>query len=824
MKKATMKKSALALLSVLALAACDNTESGGTTEDTKVNYNTVSSANTASLAESVSNYGLGYDEKTEVLGLLEEYIMDNMLGGITLFENGGYQMYKSSITKGSDTYIPGYGLGILSEGSIDVDLAGENNSDWKKYYHTYISYDYTTMNYWDSAYSTPGTFLGHTTGSFWHQEINDTGDGYTYENYLANSPVELVDPTTVNGTAISSTFKFEVKVGEDAKYSTLSQNPAYSVFNDREIVLEDYLTTLQHYHLQSNKLYRGGSSLTAATAISGLQEYYNATANSDGFDATAQTAWEENAGVKASVEDGKSYLEFTLNAPVNEFFAMYYVNSILRAPIPEDFIVAIGGMKNYGTFSEDLSESPVDTSLSTGPYIVSEYKSNSYIVFDQNPNYVHTGRLYTIEGIHYNVLTGLTTDTEAAWKEYNADKLHAVAIPTTQIAAYKDHEDSTPVDGTVTWKLNVNSATQEEWEELFGPNGSIAQNGSDKYWECEPAMNNLNFLYGLFHSINREEYAANRGLTPSANYFADLYMSNPETGASYNKTETHANAISKYVNENAPYGYSLSYAQAYFKLAAQELIESGTYSVGDTIDIEVTWGSEAQITSYGIDLKGYFETAFNTANTGLTLNIINYGVPTGGNLYADKMDVGNFDLAFGAISGTSADPVKFTENLMSSNPNGLIMNYGHDTSVNNGTLVYGGKTWSFDALVYSVNTEMITVANGEVVDATTEYEATAVLKSSLHNGEDEIRELIISIALAEDVQVEKVEIKGYKNGELVTIVFSDLADFSFEDGVMTGSFDESDDNYLKGDVVITITYSNGSNETNSFDLVTKFVK
>ena len=57
--------------------------------------------------------------------------------------------------------------------------------------------------------------------------------------------------------------------------------------------------------------------------------------------------------------------EFTEEQP--SFYAMYYFNSSLYMPIPEDFIKLVG-VKYYLGFTEDSKITPVDNSLSLGAY------------------------------------------------------------------------------------------------------------------------------------------------------------------------------------------------------------------------------------------------------------------------------------------------------------------------------------------------------------------------------------------------------------------------------------------------------------------------
>ncbi len=64
-----------------------------------------------------------YDEKAEILGVLEKYAVDNYLTGLTIFSNGGYVCYNSDrYTPIPTNYVSGYGWGTRKEGVLSSEL------------------------------------------------------------------------------------------------------------------------------------------------------------------------------------------------------------------------------------------------------------------------------------------------------------------------------------------------------------------------------------------------------------------------------------------------------------------------------------------------------------------------------------------------------------------------------------------------------------------------------------------------------------------------------------------------------------------------------
>ena len=560
---------------------------------------------------------------------------------------------------------------------------------YSTYYQTFQSEDQGTANYWDDKGSVAGDLHGYFAGSFWGTAMNEEKDGYDWICELAKEKPQAVNPDE-NGLA--TIYKFEVKIGSELVYNTMSSKPEFAAFKGREVALEDYLTPWKELYNQSNGIARGPEGATGGSgSIKGITEYYNGTAN--GFN---EDLWNQ-VGIKATMEDGKAYLTFEFNNPTNSFYAMYYLASGLYCPIPADFLKLTGGLKGYATFSADGALSPVDTSLSTSYYMLESWQSGKEIVFKKNDLYADGGR-YQIPGVYMMVLPAVNTDPEAALKEFLAGKLDAVSIPSTKLDDYKNDPRTTTTLDATTFKLNMNTCTMEEWEALFGENGSITQTPKENYWDVKPIMSNDNFLKGLNYSIDRKGFAEIQGRTPSNNYFGSSYLSDPENGVSYNSTQEHKDAVAGMMENTDGYGYSLALAQQYFKAACDELIAAGTYKSGDEVHIEICWMDTASIDEMGVYIKKYIEDAFNNCGGGLTIVVDNYACAVWSDVYYAKMMIGQFDLGFGSISGNSLNPLNFFEVLRSDNTSGFTLNWGVDTSIVTDAIKYDGRTWSFNSL------------------------------------------------------------------------------------------------------------------------------
>lgn len=688
----------LSLISVAGLAACGGSDKPNNPDDPNNPNNPNEPDDPTKPAQNASGaqsyVAANYAERTEILGKLEKYAVENQLTGIALYEDSGYVMYDNAVTKGSETYITGFGHGVLSDGSIDADLASEQNTAWKRYYHTYEAENPNTINYMNNKGSVVGNLIGYVSGSYWTTHMNEFSDGYEWVPALANSE----RPIAVNAKdGLATKYKFEVKVGSELVYNTGSDKSPASKYKGQQVKVEDYITAYKMLYTQAYGMARGAEQLEGSGSIKGMAQYYNDSKNSYN-----EVSWNNNVGIKGYMDGGKAYIEVEFNLPTSQFYAMYYLSSSLAAPIPEQFIKDLGngdlkkGMEAYGNMTSS-GLTPVDTFLSTGPYLIERWDAQQ-IVFKRNDLYTAEPGKYEIAGIHYRILTAAKEDPEAAFKEFLSGNLHSVGIPSTQLKTYKTDPRTVQVDGTTTTKLNVNTTTKAEWEYLFGVNGTVAQTAESEYWNVEPAMSNEDFVNALSYAINRVEYADQVGATPTANYFANAYLSDPENGVSYNSTDAHKDAMADFLAGTDGYGYSLEKAKTLFKRSTDALIASGAYKSGDTITLDVVWQSQSNVDVTGNKIESYWKAAFDAAGCDLKLEIKNIVPNSWEDAYYKHMMVGQFDLGYGGITGNPMNPLNFMEVLKSDNSSGFTLNWGPNTNEVSKELEYDNMYWSFNSL------------------------------------------------------------------------------------------------------------------------------
>ena len=702
------------------------------------------------------NFSSDLDAKTEILGKLEEFAMSNFLTGISLFENGGYVRYSPRVKLPTQDYITGYGFGLLSEGKLLAK--GEEGNTWepkvssdKDFYRSASSSDPLDINAWMATGSQVSDLNSYISTSYWGTKI-DPEDSSAYVWYPILAKDDCPEPIAIDsegnelrteadfeeaGKSIYKTWRIYVKTNE-IKYHTADGAKASlkSEFDGRNVSLKDYEFIYKLLLTGATKLKRG-TELASDTSygIKGAYSYNLRTTNYSGssmddFDAINQ-AWDAmkadgSLGIKTSDDfdgyTGDPFIQFELVNPVDQFTAKYTLSSNLYTPLPQKFFETIGGL-----FSDADSESPAqgnwisgaqkfgrfdgdniaDRVLCLGPYHLAYWTKNQETAFRRSDDWFeHTeqGR-YNIPGVHIRIISKAQQTPDAIYQEFLQDTLDATGIPSSRMSERKGSDKQTRGDST--FKLNVNSCSQDRWNEL---NKELWKNTTA--YKVKPFMSNLNFLNGLFWSIDRATFANKRGVNPSYNYFADAYLSDPKNGVSYNGTDAHKQAVTNFgidLTQEEQYGYSKAKAIEYFRVAVNELAAEGKIKLGSSasnptkLTLNIQWMYPSDEYEYGQDIGNNFMDAFNDPQVcaGRVKLIVKHDADQQWEqVYNDHLMIGKYDLGFGAISGNSLNPLNFMEVLRSDNSSGFTLNWGADTGKfdESHPIVYDGKEWSYDSL------------------------------------------------------------------------------------------------------------------------------
>lgn len=728
MKKRSVFTIMSALVGVSALVACNPQTSGGTGSSSS------GGAPVGGLTAS-SYVAATYAEKADILEQLEKYTIDNNISGVPYYENSSYVLYNDRIQGLFEKEIPLLGWGG-SYSTITTPMAAEANPDYKLYWHTWTSSLPSVLNAWNSQGSDVSDDWSYFNDVYFDMRPNAAKNGYEWVPSLAKGKPVAENANANTGLAT----KWRIEVRKDVKYDTLSSDPAISAYKGRDIELQDYLTPFITTLLGNNGQFRAADLADPGVGgVVGAAAFTSATKGLDQLaDAAAIATAFEQVGIKATEENGHWYLDFEFLTPCNQFNAIYRLYNPNYGPLPSAFFQTLRTKAGQavGTPAVNLYGQNVDSVLSTGAYTLKEWQADKLLTFAKNTSF-HDASLYNLAGYHQQVISS-STASSAAFSLFLNGGLDSVAVPTESVTQYKSDPRAKIVSGNVVTKLNNNSATPELWDELFGPDGSIAPHTKVVDWSSKAPDTDINpngafipanryvlsndaFMKGLYFSINRAEYADSKGRTPSQGYLAAAYMIDPENGISWRDSDQGKAVFDDYSPDT--YGYSPSLAEDYFGQAADEIVtnSNGTWKDGDTITLNVFWRTADEATQ-SQDIENYFTTAWNQSSAKTTHNIslaFNQISTADYNDAYDAMQRGETDFGAGAITGNQLDPLSFMNVASTSNSSGFTLSWGGDTRVPGGAkgpIEYDGKTWSYDGLYQAASTGAVLDEAGSVVD------------------------------------------------------------------------------------------------------------
>lgn len=716
-------------------------------------------------AEGAFSYATAsYEEKANILGALEKYAVDNYLTGITMFSNGSNIVYNNRYVPTAPSYINGYGWGTMREGKLTGKLPNPFIGHDAEMYQVGTTALPAHLNAMNASGSDVSDAAQHITTSYFSTRMNETNDGYEWYPLLSTDdrPLPLSDSGSVitenQDSVLSNKWRIHVKTGEDFVYRTASTKSKNGVqlksFDGRKVALDDYIAPIKYMLTGYNGQYRGPEQTKGISGL-GLEaaDYLAKTSNLTGdYNYYNEKLWKEcnmDNVVKTGHDESGDYIEFTLQQPCTQFYAMYYLSSSLYSPLPGDFL-NLWNPKDLGKSPDGYK--PLDTMLSTGPYYITRWEDKD-ITFAKNDKYFYTRDVfasggtrdvYQLKGFEYHMVDDPATSKNA----FEAGQIDSYApskedLKTGGAYSANDGVSSNGIKwrkyetkGDSNFKLNVNASTVEQWTNRFGKNGTIYQhdfNGNETtkadYLQHRPYMSDIHFLNFLSFSMDRKTICESRGMKPTQEYFSDNYLIDPESGVSYNSTDAHKAVLADRYNDT--YGYNPDAAKKELELAIEgsikQMAEAGKLEKEGNayvISVRVDWMNPNDTKEYS-DVFDSIKKAFDELVSKKYYGnyILRFVEPTPSSDYNavyDKMKRGEFDLGFGTVSGNALNPINFVEVLKSDNSSGFTLNWGADTDKVDAKnpIVYDGKTWSFDGLWNAANTAVLLNSKGDLANAT----------------------------------------------------------------------------------------------------------
>jgi len=719
----------------------------------------------------VDNTGLNATERELAAGALEHYMLAQGIAPIGIRDSGGYVLYSDRINTpflDQGKYIPGYGYGILTYGTISKALDAEKTEAYKMYFHDQeaVENDTGNFNVMNSQSGAAEDFYGYTAISAWNKYVTESLGGSRYEGVASREDAPIAVSPDKYGA--SDTWKIKLRVGGETadeskgvtpgfNYRTASKIPALAAFDNRPVALDDYLTGFKLLSNGALNWFRGNEQATETTKnrqYEGFAAHFTATKDATALDTSAEL--QDAIGV--TLDETDNSITIKMNGKITPDYAEYQLDGYWANPIPVEFLEALGdgdafeGAKIYGATSQDTTKTPLDTLLSVGPYYYSAYEFQKTSAFAKNESWPlckdNAGRdLYQIKGVHLNMNSAITTNATEYIEKFEAGITDYSNIPESEWDKWVSSPCKHPVDGSnitaYSFKLNMMDAAY--YEQRF-PQGE---------WEVEPACSNDNFYRGLACGIDRIAYANATHSNPRYEMAEPITMVSPKADHVYLSSDPHKAAVELVFGDKlADYANWKENGAEYFEAAIAEELDAGHYTLGtgaepaqitlDFIELKTTdvhKGLDKLVTdswaeAFALAVKshtndaGEFEWCEKAQDGTLlpkielvsTIDYLDYADDTDAQ---NKMIFGNHGVQKGwsdgqlsfYISGNAYDVVNCFDKYEQYNK--FVLNFACDTDMISPDIYYGGKYWSFADLWDVFNTGGSFFKDGYQVDTFT---------------------------------------------------------------------------------------------------------
>ena len=436
-------------------------------------------------------------------------------------------------------------------------------------------------------------------------------------------------------------------------------------------------------------------------------------------------------------------LVLILSKPLSGFYLYYSLTDswLVNAALYEACESVTDGVYN-NTYMTSL-----DTSISWGPYMLTEYQSDKTYLLEKNP-YWFGYSLPENEGCYQTTAVRVDCVAEPATRVemFLNGQLDVVGLDKDYIAEYatSDYTYYDEGDSVFAMVFNPDKAALETQQETAGEHIN------------KTILTLKDFRMAMSLGLNRQEFCLATSPTnePAFALYGGQIVADPEEGLFYRTTDVAKQVIVDFwgltdeIGEGKLYatvddaienlsGYNLEMARRYFDSAYDQAIAAGLMTDEDTVEIMIGTPNETSAffnSGYEFIVNNYTEAVKGTKLEGkLTFKRDS----TLGNSFSEALQTNRVDMLFGVgWTGSTFDPYSLIEAYVSTN-------YQYDPSwdpkTSDMTVMLGEETYLADVYTWylSVNGESVTVTNeaGEKVtlDVSSNPEERILVLGALEN-------------------------------------------------------------------------------------------
>ncbi|MFA5765436.1 MAG: ABC transporter substrate-binding protein [Bacilli bacterium] len=639
------------------------------------------------------------ETRTSILAALERWLL-NVGYSIPLYSGLSFTLYSERVTPLSEVYVPNMGFGTFY-GSVSTGTAAGTATD--PAYRSYTSASPKTLNalmYSDSAES---DILTMVSDALFVIDFNSNVDGFQMYPSMAKTlaqPAKLVNGTYVplegvDDNTLADTWLITLR--EDLEFTDYQGNKL------AEIDADDFIYTYQQLLDPKQVNSRADDVFFSSTfKVVGAEDYFKGNAT-----------WDQ-VGIK---KVSKYQFVFETMTKFNSWDFHYSTSSFILGPVYDVMYEATKVTNTNGTVTAgwgnitDIQYDKTNMMAYTGPYLLTYLETGVAYRLAKNPNWSQNTAIpfnYAFDKIEFSIVV----DANAAFELWEAGKLDVISIPSTKLEDFIDNPGLKKAPGATVFRLNVNAASQEQLEEIFG--------FGPETWVANPLLQEVDFRTALYYAIDRLDITSTVAKTrnPEIIYMNSAYVVMDGTaGNIYRETEAGKSVINGiYVNDlnllEESFGFSATLAKEYYVKALTNLVKAGTIGQGTeaepvVLGLELSLFDGDEQTKIGQYLESAWETIFNEQtvypNIQLDVTVINN---PGMDVYYQKQMTGKFDIGIGGISGSALDPLGYMDVFFdttdgSATKNGLQLTWGVDT--NAVEIEWNGMIWSYEALSLASN-------------------------------------------------------------------------------------------------------------------------
>ena len=704
---------------------------------------------------SYANYlqGVNYSylpasEKAKLFAAAENYLLENVYGGIPLYNSATRVIFSSRVSLFSEEYngVLGFGTAFseLTEDDSTVLMYGDTYGNPGEYtWRSTFATDPQGFNPWITDDGATSDFIDMFTGALYDFVFDDTKTGYEIVPSLAKAEPIAVNPEIINGKTFASVWKIPIRDDLQWKYHPDTDT---STFPDGHEKLDanDWLWTWKLAFTEGWFRSRTGGGDFISKGIKGAKAY---------LENPTEANW-ANVGLK--VVDGNT-LQIEYNEPIDTFSFKYgFAGAILPALNQH---VYEANPELYGT-------SPT-TIASSGIYYLDTYTEGQLLLFKKND--LHPDKEnYHYTGYQFRLVVG----SDNIFAEFEAGRLESASIPTSRIDDFLNDERVKVSPSASTTRLNINAfGTAARRDEFMRNNPNIAL---DDTYDPEPILMYKEMRQALYYGLDRKHAAENvaKVYTPQHTYFAATYFLDGESGLSVRGTPQGQDTIDRFAGSS--HGYVPDAAKDLFKDAVAKGIADGHYQAGTPQNYTIIELSLIYASSGSTAHQAYIQNLVEQYEALLVDDVhyvrikIDHREVEHPKQYYDYAMPAAADLVVGGIQGSLLDAPGFLEIFNADNRGGFTLNWGIDTSTANIKVEYVNldgvevkEYWSFDAIVEALSRKTYVKEGREqkdwsnpddLINAYQDMENDLV--ESISEGSQDLAEILLGKTFAEIIEEE----------------------------------------------------------------------